>query len=174
MGWKETIGQLAPTVATALMGPLGGVAVNAIGNILGLDSATQSQISAAIENGQMTPEHVAEIKKLEMQYQNDEKERGFKYEELAFRDRDSARTNNTLGGVQHHIFYLSLLLLTVTLGSEVWVLFNGYPSTISDIVVGRVLGLMDSVALLVLSYWYGSTNGSMKKNEMLANSTPNK
>jgi len=174
MGWKETLNQLAPTVATALMGPLGGMAVSAIGNVLGIDSATQAQISSAIESGQLTPEHIAEIKKLELQYQNDEKERGFKYEELAFKDRDSARTNNTAGGVQHHIFYLSLLLLTVTLGSEVWVLFNGYPTTISDIVVGRVLGLMDSVALLVLSYWYGSTNGSAKKTDLIANSTPNK
>jgi len=36
------------------------------------------------------------------------------------------------------------------------------------LVVGRVLGLMDAVAMLVLSYWYGTTNGSAQKSELLA------
>lgn len=167
MGWKETLGKLAPTVATALLGPLGGAAVSAIGSILGIDGATQEQIKDAIENGQLTPEHVAELRKLEMQFQNDEKERGFKYAELAFRDRDSARTNNVSGGTQKPLFWLSLLLLTVTLGSEIAVLFWGYPSTVEDIVVGRVLGLMDSVALLVLGYWFGTSAGSAQKTEII-------
>ena len=63
---------------------------------------------------------------------------------------------------------LSLLLLTVTIGTEAVVLFHGYPPEISDLVVGRVLGLMDAVAMLVLSYWYGTTNGSAQKSELLA------
>jgi hypothetical protein len=48
------------------------------------------------------------------------------------------------------------------------VLFNGYPDGTDPLVVGRVLGLMDAVAMLVLSYWYGTTNGSAVKNELLA------
>lgn len=167
MNWKETLGKLAPTVATALLGPLGGAAVTAIGSILGIDGATADTIKEAIESGQLTPEHVAELRKLEMQYKNEERERGFKYAELAFKDRDSARVNNVAGGTQKPLFWLSLLLLTVTLGSEIAVLFWGYPSTVEDIVVGRVLGLMDSVTLLVLSYWYGTSESSSRKTEII-------
>ena len=170
--WKDTLKQLAPTVATALLGPMGGLAVSAIGSILGIDGATQTQIKAAIENGQLTPEHIAKLRELEMSYQENEKERGFRYAELAFKDRASARENNVAGGTQKYLFWLSLLLLVVTLGSEVAALFFGYPSNVPDIVVGRVLGLMDAVAMLVLTYWYGTNSGSAQKTELLSQAQP--
>lgn len=170
--WTDTLTKLAPTVASAILGPLGGIALSAIGNIIGIDGATQDTIKAAIEDGRLTPEHIAELKKLEMSYIENEKERGFKYAELSFKDRASARESNVAGGVQNQLFWLSLLLLAVTLGSEVAVLFFGYPSTIDDIVVGRVLGLLDSVALLVLSYWFGSSSGSNDKTTLLAKAQP--
>jgi hypothetical protein len=72
------------------------------------------------------------------------------------------------------LFWLSLVLLIVTLGCEIAVLFLGYPPTTSEMVVGRILGLMDAVAMMVLVYWYGSNKDSARKTEMLANSTPNK
>lgn len=170
MNWLDTIKTIAPTVATAVLGPLGGVAVSALGTLFGVSEATQDKIADVIKMGQLTPEQIGELKKLELQYQNNEKERGFKYAELAFKDRDSARTANVAGGTQRPLFWLSLLLLTVTLGCEVAVLFYGYPSTVPEIVVGRVLGLMDSVALLVLGYWFGSSSGSNQKTELLARS----
>ncbi len=169
MDWMATLKSLAPTVASAFLGPLGGIAVSAIGNILGVSDATQDKIAQAIQTGQITPEQLGKLKELELEYQNNEKERGFKYAELAFKDRDSARTANVAGGTQKYLFWLSLLLLTVTLGTECAVLFLGYPTATSELVVGRVLGLMDAVAMMVLAYWYGTTNGSAQKNELLAN-----
>jgi hypothetical protein len=168
MDWKDTVKQLAPTVASALGGPLAGVAVEALGSIFGVSQPTQDKIADVIANSQITPDHIAEIKKLEMQYKNDEQERGFRYAELAFKDRDSARTANVSGGIQGRLFVLSIVLLVLTLGTEVWVLFNGYPSTIPDIIVGRVLGLMDAVAMMVLAYYYGTSSGSAQKTEIMA------
>ena len=172
MDWLGTLKSLAPTVASALAGPLGGVAVSAIGGLLGVTDATQDKIADAIQSGQMTPEQISQLKALELQYQNDEKERGFKYAELVFKDRDSAREANVQGGTQRHLFWLSLTLLSATLGCEMLVLFKGYPASASEIIVGRVLGLMDSVALMVLAYWYGSSNGSSQKSELLARNLP--
>lgn len=168
MDWKATLRTLAPTVATALGGPLAGAAVCAIGSILGLPDATADTVAQAIQTGQLTPEHIAEIRKLEMQYQADEKERGFKYAELAFKDRDSARTSNVQGGTQKYLFWLSLVLLLGSLGTEILVLFKGYPPDIPEIIVGRVLGLLDAVAMMVMTYWYGTTNGSAQKTELLS------
>ncbi len=174
MDWMDTLKSLAPTVATAFLGPLGGVAVSAVGNLLGVSEATQDKIAVAIREGNLTPEQISEFKKLELEYKNNEQERGFKYAELAFKDRDSARTANVAGGVQKPLFWMSMMLLTVTLGSEMFVLFKGYPPEIPEIVVGRVLGLMDAVAMLVLSYWFGTTNGSAQKTDLLAQSAPSK
>lgn len=167
MNWEDLLKKIAPTVASAVLGPLGGVAVAAIGNILGVSDATQDKIAEAIKSGQLTPEQISELKKLELQYQENEKERGFKYADLAFKDRDSARQANVQGGVQKHIFWLSVALLCGTLGIEGYVLFNGLPANVTDMVAGRVLGLMDSVALLALTYWYGTSNGSATKTDLL-------
>ena len=168
MDWTTVLKSIAPTVATALLGPLGGVAVSALGNVLGVSEATQDKIADVIKSAGMTPEQITALKQLELEYQNTEKERGFKYAELSFQDRDSARKANVAGGTQRPLFWLSLLLLCVTIGSEAIVLFHGYPPETSDLVVGRVLGLMDAVAMLVVSYWYGTTNGSALKSELLA------
>ena len=167
MDWLATLKSVAPTVAAALFGPLGAVAVASVGELLGLSGATKDKISEIIQAGQMTPEQIGKLKELELEYQNNEKERGFKYAELSFKDRDSARTANVSGGTQKPLFWLSLLLLSITLGTECMVLFKGYPEGTDPLVVGRVLGLMDAVAMLVLSYWYGTTNGSAIKNELL-------
>ncbi len=172
MDWLGTLKQLAPTVASAFLGPLGGVAVAAMGNLLGVSDATQDKIAQVIQNGQLTPEQITQIKLLELEYKNTEAERKFKYSDLEFKDRDSARQANVQGGTQRMLFWLSLVLLALTLGSEVAVLFGGVPLAVQDIIAGRVLGLLDSVALMVLAYWYGSSSGSHNKTEMLANSAP--
>jgi hypothetical protein len=72
------------------------------------------------------------------------------------------------GGTQNYLFLLSLMLLLITLGSEVWVLFHGAPKDVPDIIIGRILGLMDSVSMLVLTYWYGTTSSSRTKDETIS------
>jgi len=167
-GLTDFLKTIAPTVGSALLGPLGGVAVAGLGKIFGIDNATTADITRAITDSQITPEHLAEIKKLELEYQENEKERGFRYTELEFKDRDSARRYNTEGGIQVYLFFMSVMLLISCLGMEGWVLFRGYPDTIPEIIVGRVLGLADAVVMLILGYYYGSTSGSQRKNELLA------
>ena len=166
--------KLAPTVASAFLGPLGGVAVSAVSDILGVSGATQNKIMDAIKSSQLTPDQITQIKELELKYQAEEAERGFKYAELEFKDRDSARSNNVAGGVQGKLFWLSLLLLCITLGSELWVLFKGLPTGLPDIITGRILGQMDAVAVMVLGYWYGTSHSSSQKSELLAQSSPTK
>mgnify|MGYP000167330373 CR=1 FL=1 len=167
MNWLDTISKVAPVVASSLGGPLAGVAVTALGELFGINDPTQSKIQAVIENGQMTGEQISAIRTLEMQLKADEAERGFRYSDLEFKDRDSARKANVEGGTAKMLFWMSLVLLMLTLGAELVVLFQGYPTHLPEIIVGRVLGLMDSVALMVLSYWYGTSAGSARKTDLL-------
>lgn len=171
MNWKDTLNTLAPTVATALMGPLGRAAVAAIGSVLGISQPTQQAIAKAISTGQLTSEQVSAIQTLELQYQNEEKERGFKYADLAFQDRDSARKANVAGGTQLYLFWLTICLLAVTLGSELYVLMHGAPKDVPDIIIGRILGLMDAIAMMVLTYWYGTTSSSKTKDDTISSLT---
>jgi len=169
MDWLKTI---APTIATALGGPLAGLAVNALGSALGLSDATKDTINDVLTSGSMTGEQVAAIKQAELEMVKHERELGFRFSELGVKDRDSARTANVQGGTQKYLFWLSLVLLSFCLGIEGWVLFNGMPDQMPDIVSGRVLGLFDAVTMMVLAYWYGTTNGSAIKSDLLAKAPP--
>lgn len=163
MDWMKTIGAIAPTIATALGGPLAGAAVAAIGKAIGMDNPSQDKIEQAIANGTLTPEQVSAIKLAEMDFQKHESEMGFKYADLSFRDRDSAR--NLL--IQTHSKTpeaLSWLILGLGLGAEIYVMFNGIPDTVSDLVAGRVLGTLDACIVTVVSFWLGSSNGSKMKD----------
>lgn len=67
-----------------------------------------------------------------------------------------------------------LAFLTVLIVGTVEGLFLhfGIPSGMDGVVVGRILGTMDSSLMLVLSYYFGSSSGSDRKNILLANSVP--
>lgn len=168
MDWLDTIKKLAPTVASAFLGPLGPVASIAVGALLGVDEPTPEKISAAIKSGQLTPEVIGKLKELELQYQNNEKERGFRYAELEFKDRDSARQASVAGGTLNKLFWLSLWLICTVLIAELCVLWLGIPHGVPEIIVGRVLGMLDSVAMQVMNFWYGTSSGSAQKTELLA------
>lgn len=171
MNWLDTLKSLAPTVATALGGPMAGAAVSAIGSVLGISEPTQANIAKMFQDGQLTAEHLAEIRKLELQYQNDEKERGFKYAELEFKDRDSARS---MAVATHSLTpsVLTWIIVTLTLVAEAALLFNQVPPGADPIIIGRVLGTMDSALVLVLSFWFGSNSSSQQKTALLAAASP--
>lgn len=166
MDWLKTLKTLAPTVAAALAGPLAGEAVTALIGIVG--GAGQEDVRKVIEGGRLTAEQISQLRQLELQFQENERERGFKYTELAFKDRDSARQANVMGGTQKALFWLSVVLLVTCLGTEVAVLVFGLPVGTSELVVGRVLGLLDAIAMTVLSYWFGTSSSSVVKTDLLA------
>lgn len=167
MSWLDTLSSLAPTVASALGGPLAGAAVSAIGNLLGINEPTQEKISRIFADGKLTAENLAEIRKLELQYQNEEKERGFKFAELEFKDRDSARNM----AIQTHSItpaLLTWLIVAIVLVAEGFMLFNQVPPGADPIIIGRILGTMDSALVMVLAFWFGSNSNSQRKTELLA------
>lgn len=169
MDWTTVLKTLAPTVASAVLGPLGGVAVAALGNILGVSEATQDKIADAIKTGQLTPEQVGEIKRLELQYLETERERGFKYSELEFRDRDSARAREvaTKDNTNKILAFTVIGAFIAMVGATLL----GY-AKVESVLAGTLVGYLSAKAEQVLAYYFGSSAGSAQKNALLANSTP--
>jgi hypothetical protein len=166
MDWIGTLKTLAPTVATALGTPLAGAAVAALGSIFGMSQPTQDSVEKMFIDGQLTPEHVAEIRKLELQYQNDEKERGFRYAELAFKDVADARklaadTKSTTPTVLSYGILIGggFMIASVLYG---W-------AKADSVLAGTLIGYAVSEMKQVLQYWFGSSIGSKDKDETLAN-----
>jgi hypothetical protein len=171
MDWMTTLKQLAPTVASAILGPLGGIAVAAIGSVLGVSDATQDKIAEVIKTGQLTPEQVGEIKKLELQYQENEKERGFKYTELEFKDRDSARAREV--GTKDNTNKILAFVVIGAFLAMVGATLLGY-AKVESVLAGTLVGYLSAKAEQVLAYYFGSSSGSKAKTDLLANSTPTK
>ena len=167
MEWKNVIAKVAPTVASALLGPAGGVVVSAIGSIFGLDDATESDIQKRIENGQLTGEQIGQIRELELKLQAEERERGFRYADLEFKDRDSARNMMVQSGAKTPAV-LTWLIVIIVLGLEGALLFGVKPEGVSEIVLGRILGTLDTSLAGVLSFWFGTTHGSSRKTDLLS------
>ncbi len=162
---------VAPTIASALLGPLGGVAVAGLGKIMGIDGATTKDITKAISEGKITPDQLAEIKKLELQYQNDELERGFRYKELEFKDVASAREMQ----METHSWVPAALAMLVTAGFFGILIFlvvnDDYKPTEPLLVM---LGSLGTAWTGIIAYYFGSSRGSQNKDVLLAASTPSR
>lgn len=170
--FTDLLKTLAPTVAAALGGPLAGMAVSAIGSAFGLDSPTKEKIEEAFSAGRMMPEQVAALKTLELQFQNDERERGFKYAELEFKDRDSARQMQ-IATKSYTPEILSWMIILATLSLEGYILLEGIPPMVSDLVAGRILGTLDTAFGTVLAFWLGTSYGSRAKDAIIARGAGN-
>ena len=167
MDWLGVLKSLAPTVASALGGPLAGTAITAIGSLLGVSEPTKAKIEEAFVNGQLTGEQIAGLKQLEMKLKAEEQDRGFKYAELEYKDRADARNMAVQTGAKTPAV-LTWLIVAIVLSLEGYILFNGTPERVSEIVMGRILGTLDMCLITVLSYWFGTTYGSSRKTDMLA------
>ena len=91
--WKAVenlVRTVAPTVATALGGPLAGIATQAISAaVLGKPDGTQDELSAAL--AMATPDMLLKIKQSEQDFKTRMKELGIKEDELVFKDLADAR-----------------------------------------------------------------------------------
>ena len=66
MSWLETI---APTIATAIGGPLGGLAYEAVSKVLGVSQDVAKQM---LDEGKMSSEQIAQVKIAEIELKKTE------------------------------------------------------------------------------------------------------
>lgn len=168
--WLGLVKGLAPTVASAFGGPLAGMAVTAMGGIFGISEPTQEKIADALATGKMTPEQIAEIKKLELQLQAQEKELGFKFSELEFKDRDSARqmqiaTKSEVPGALAVLITASFFIILILMG-------QGILKATENQSMLLMLGALAAAFSQVLAYYFGSSSSSARKTELLAQAPP--
>jgi membrane-bound ClpP family serine protease len=159
------LGQLAPTIATALGGPLAGVAVKTLSNALfGHEDGTEEQVSAAMANA--TPEQLAAIKKIDADFKVQMKSLDIDLERIASGDRDSARQMQR----ETKDWVPKVLAIVITLGFFgilIWMLLNGMPQTGTEALL-MMLGALGTAWTGVVNFYYGSSAGSKAKNDLLA------
>lgn len=156
---------VAPGLATALLGPLGGMAVAAIGKALDIPEATQEKIQTALSGA--TPDDLLKLKQAEQQFQKEMKALDIDLERIAAGDRDSARKMATETKAYTPAI-LSWVIVAATLLLEGYVLLKGIPAGVSELVAGRILGTLDMAFATVLAFWLGTSASSRSKDATIS------
>ena len=158
------IQQIAPTLATALGGPLAGMAVKTLSSaLLGNPNGSEADVTEALMNA--TPEQLAKLKEIDATFKARMKELDFDLERIAAGDRADARARETKTNDRTP----KVLAFGITLGFFgilVWMFMNGMPATGSEAML-IMLGALQTSYTGIVAYYFGSSAGSAAKNEML-------
>jgi hypothetical protein len=172
MDWKNLVATVAPWIGTALGGPLGGMAVEAVGNALGLSEKTESSIKAALAG--VTPDQMLAIKNADQAFALQMQALGFKQvsdmEAFAVADRKDARdmqktTRSIIPAT------LSVMITTGYFGILIGMLSGKFSISDSQALL-IMLGSLSTGWGVVMAFWFGTTNDSGRKTELLAKSAP--
>jgi hypothetical protein len=157
----EWLKQIAPTIATAMGGPLMGMAVSAVSKAIGVEP---DKVQDLISSGKLTSEQIAQIKIAEIDLQKQANELGLNFEALAVDDRKSARDMQ----VATRSWIPPLLAAAVT---------AGFFGILAMMLLGKVdsnnpailmmLGSLGTAWTGIIAYYFGSSAGSQAKTEML-------
>ena len=164
--WKDLVKTVAPALATALGGPLAGVATRVLGEaVLGDGEASEDQLAAALASPK--PEVLAQIRKADQEFQVQLKELDIKLEELHQRDRESARRRDveTRDGMNAGLAIIIVIgFFLVLLGYFFLEIPEG-----SATAMNICLGALTAGFIKVLDYYYGTNKSSAQKTAIIAN-----
>lgn len=167
--WRSFVKKVAPFIGTALGGPLGGAAASALAGALGGDptKTTDQQLAAMVQN--VTPEQLLALKTAENEFAVKMQALGFQHEtdllQTEAADRASARDREKVV----HDLTPKVLAYGVTLGFFgllYWLMRHEVPASSMN-VLNVMLGSLGTAWISVVSYYFGSSAGSARKDEIL-------
>ena len=171
MGWKRILGGIAPTLATALGGPMAGAATKFIASeFLGDENVPESEVAKFVENA--NPDQLAKIKEIDNNFEVKMKELGVDIAKLNVDDRKSARelakANMWPQIILSFVFikgYFALIAL----------MFTGYielNETIRDMAM-ILIGVLSGGVPMILRFWFGGSLQDEQNQHRLYNANPN-
>src|SRR5438270_4682887 len=158
--------------AASAGGPLAAMAAQAVGKAIGVENvdATPDGIAKAIQDAGFTPDqrsalmqHVADLK---MELQNLGYTTLDDLARLDNEDRASARARQI--ALKDATPTILAVFVVIAWGLIQWFLLTHVVPPPMIQIVARVLGTLDAALMMVLSYYFGSSAGSAKKTELLA------
>ncbi len=150
---KGVLGAVAPTIGTALGGPMGGMAMNMVSQALGCKN-TPKDVEKAVQNA--TPEQLVELKKLDNDFEVKMKELDVDLFALETADIQNARSMFSkdwtariigiavIGGFMGYIFLVTIQP----------------PEQNSEALINLVLGYLGGLASAIISFYFGASHSS--------------
>ena len=161
----DLVRTVAPSIASAVGGPLAGMATKAISEaLLGKPDGSEEELLQAAARA--TPEQLLALKKAENDFALQMRELDIDLERIASEDRDSARNREIktkdwtpkilAGGITVGYFGVLFYMLT-----------HGLPTTGGSEAMLVMLGTLGTAFGGVMAYYFGSSAGSKEKTEAL-------
>lgn len=163
--WKKTLATVAPTVATALGGPLAGLAVGMAAEALGLEADEQA-LAEAVASGK--PEVLLALRQVDADFQLKLKELDVDLERIHAGDRASARTLAAKTTLLPQIVLAALFI-----GGFIAVLYAvfGGGVQVADVMQDAamyLLGILSAGIMQIMNFFFGSSSGSKDKTAAMA------
>lgn len=167
--WKDLVKAVAPTIATGLGGPLAGIAVNVLSNVLlGKAEGTEEEIGQYLLSGQ--PDILLKLKQAEYDFKLKLKEADISLERIAQEDRSSARQREmvvkdkapgrlAIASFVGFFGILTGLMIMAYQGIDI-------PTSAKDPLL-IMLGVLGALVAGITNYYYGSSAGSADKTQMI-------
>jgi hypothetical protein len=155
---------VAPSIATAVGGPLAGMATRAISEaLLGKPDGTEDELIEAAKTA--TPEQLLALKQAEQDFAVRMRELDIDLERITSADRNSAREREIKTGD----WTPRALAAAVTFGFFgvlSWMIANGLPANGGEAML-VMLGTRGTAWGAIISYYFGSSAGSREKTQQL-------
>jgi hypothetical protein len=159
------LGQVAPTIATALGGPLAGLAVKTLSTVLlGKDDGSEAEIAKALQGA--SPDQLAAIKKIDADFKTRMAELEIDLERIVAGDRDSARKREVALG-DHTPKILAAAITIGFFGILFWMFVHGVPKNGNEALL-LMLGALQTAFTGVIAYYFGSSAGSKAKTDAMS------
>jgi hypothetical protein len=166
--WKTLVGSVAPTLATALGGPLAGMAVQAIGGALGLSDATEEKLSQTLAGAK--PEDLLKLKQADQDFAVKMKSLDIDLVRIAAADTDSARkremaVKDRTPSVLAAVFIIGAIAIGIAV-------ISGNAPAMKDASVaalaGTIVGYVFNDVKQIVAYYFGSSAGSVSKDATIS------
>lgn len=165
--WKDTLRELAPTVAGALGGPFAMTAVNIVAGLLGVE-ADEKKIGDMVASGD--PEVLLKLRTAEQQFNRDLKRLEVEREQLQHANTDSARELGKSRGLKAQYALSSVFIAGyfVVFAGFIWALVEQTQIDQSfALLFATLLGVMTKAVADILNFWFGGSAGLKDSNEAL-------
>ena len=175
--WKSIVRTVAPTIGTALGGPLAGLGVKALSEVLlGREDGTEAEVAAAVSGA--NPDQLLAMKQADQAFATKMKELDIDLEKSYVADTSDARH---VFAENKGVFWLGISVLVTFAAVMAGVLWGSFELltggiTIKDVaivatvsgMVGTVVGYVAANAQQVVSYFFGSSRGSADKTAAMS------
>jgi plasmid maintenance system antidote protein VapI len=163
LSWIKTV---APMIGTALGGPLGGMAVGMLAEKLGVQEKTINAVTNAISETKLTPEQVSSIRQAEIEFQKFLGQNKIDLERINMENTKSAREMHV--AKQSYTPQVMSLVITVGFFGVLYYMLTMEAKPTEALLI--MLGSLGTAWAAVVNFWFGSTAGSARKTELIAQS----